>query len=286
MHGVGEGAVRQRVRQRHGDRLRRGLGHPEIGGERHPVREYGGEHAVRDAQAVPLDQPLDREGDRQDQYRDGREQARELDEHVGRLAGAVVDVLGETRCGAVREGGDGEDQRDGQQSDEQTQQIGGAVHTGGEQWFVAGDPVDGCRLSAVGSCTGPGSCAGLRSGPGRCFPTGLPTGSRFRTGIRPRTGSAGGRSRGGCVCRFRHARPLRRVLMVSYHCAPPRGAGPAGRARPTVRPPPGRWWHVRAAQAGIRAPLPKAGRSVGGPEQCRCGGSFRSCRRAGAVWTG
>ncbi|GAA4967076.1 hypothetical protein GCM10023238_38700 [Streptomyces heliomycini] len=59
------------------DRIRSGTRDPQVGGERHTVREDGGEHAVGDPQSVPFDQPLDGEGHRYQEDRDAGGQARD-----------------------------------------------------------------------------------------------------------------------------------------------------------------------------------------------------------------
>lgn len=65
----------------------------------------------------------------------------ELDQNVGCLVRTLVDVVFETGGGAVGERGDGEQDDDRQETDEKPHEVRGAVHPGGEQRLVTGDPV-------------------------------------------------------------------------------------------------------------------------------------------------
>lgn len=130
--------------------------------------EHGGQDAVGDPQTVALDQPLDGEGDRDDQDGDARGQAREGGQEVGRVVGALGDVGVQAVGGRVRETGDGQDDRDAEQAEEEADQVGGAVHAGGEQRFVDGDGDAGgaARLGALGGdvVRGEVGAAGRRAG--------------------------------------------------------------------------------------------------------------------------
>ncbi|MGX1303173.1 hypothetical protein RKD35_004661 [Streptomyces albogriseolus] len=144
VHRVGEGVdvAGGGLGERVLDRVGGGPRDPQVGGEGHPVRQHGGEHTVGDPQPVPFDQTFDREGDRDQQDGDAGRQARDLDEQVGRLPGALVDVLFESRGGAVGERGDRQEHHDREHAAHQPHEVGRAVHARGEQRFVALDLVD------------------------------------------------------------------------------------------------------------------------------------------------
>ncbi len=229
MHRVGEGVdvSGRRLGERLLDRARGGPGDPQVGGERHAVREDRREHAVGDAQPVPLDQPLDREGDGHQEDRDARRQTRDLDQEVGCLAGALVDVLLEPGGGAVRERGDRQQNRDREHAHQEPHQVGRTVHARGEQRFVALDLVDvhlvqvvrtwldllflvfvrlrgrGCAGSSGGGVPVPR----LRRGRALCVLVG---------GVRARQ-----RLRGARSVFWVHALLLHRLFLISYHRSPP-----------------------------------------------------------------
>ncbi len=201
------------------------LGDPQVGGERHPVREDGGQHAVGDTQPVAFDQPFDREGDRDQQDRDARRQAGELDQQVGGLSGALVDVLFEPRGGAVREGRDHQQDDDREEPHPQPHEVRGTVHARGEQRFVAlhlvvvdlfgrfrsrAGRLGGVRLVVVLAVVRP---AVVRRG-----------------GVRARR-----RLRGALRALGMHTLLSHRLFLVSYHLSPP-----------------ARWWHARPTYGVIR----------------------------------
>ncbi len=142
MHRVGEAAGGGELGERVADRLGGLFGHPQVGGQGHAVREDGGQDAVGDPQAVPFDEPFDREGDGDDEDRDVGRQAGEARQQLGRLAGALADVLLEAGGGEVREGREREHQGDADDAQQQAHQVGGPVDAGGEQRLVAGHLVD------------------------------------------------------------------------------------------------------------------------------------------------
>lgn len=161
VHRSGEGTVVQGLGQRVPDGGRSGLGHPQVGGQRHPVGEDGGQHPVRDPQPVPLDQPLDGERHRHDQHRDAGGQPGQIDQQRGRRLRAAADVVLQALGGAVGERGEPEDERDPGDAEQQPQQVGGPVHPRGQQRLVAGDPVDmelavlvGAQIGTVRARTG------------------------------------------------------------------------------------------------------------------------------------
>ncbi|ESU46040.1 hypothetical protein P376_5982 [Streptomyces sp. HCCB10043] len=223
VHRVGQTARRLRLGQRVLDGAGRGPRDPEVGGERHPVGEHGGEHPVRDAQPVAFDEAFDGEGDRHQQQGDAGHQAGDLDQQIGRLLGALGDVVLKAGGGALRERGDREQHADRGDADEQPHQIRGAVHPGGEQRLVAGDTVGqrglGGGESRTGQMTGGGSRGAV--GTGR---TGGGTGGTGRRGglgstLRALPGIGGVRR-----LRWLHALLLRRlwfVFVFSYHRSPP-----------------------------------------------------------------
>ncbi|GAA4967083.1 hypothetical protein GCM10023238_38710 [Streptomyces heliomycini] len=73
-----------------------------------------------------------------------------LDEQVGRLSGALVDVLFQARGGAVGERGDRQQHHDGEHARQEPHEVGRAVHPRGEQGLVALDLVDVRRLGVRG----------------------------------------------------------------------------------------------------------------------------------------
>ena len=127
----------------------------------------------------------------------------------------------QARGGAVGEGGDGEHDGDAEHADEQPQQVGGAVHPGGEQRLVR--PATWSARGSVGRCG--------RVGAGPC-------GSGRRRRVR-RWSRAGSRvRRAGPPCR----RARRPVPLGPSGCAGSSGrfrAPVSGRRRRVVRPPDG-----------------------------------------------
>ncbi len=257
MHGVGQrvDVARGRLGERLLDRAGGGLGDPEIGGEGHPVREDRRQHAVGDPQPVPLDQPLDRERDRHQEDRDAGRQPRDLDEQVGSLSRALVDVLFEARGGAVREGGDGEEYGDGEDAHQEAHQVGGAVHARGEQRFVALDLVDVRHVLGVRRRR--------RRASGRPL-AGLPAARLRGVGARRRV-------RGALGVLGVRTLLLHRLFLLSYHWSPP-----------------ARWWHAASVSAGIRVPVRAAqsARSTASGRGPRALGRASGCRRGAAPWGG
>ncbi len=257
MHGVGQrvDVARRRLGERLLDGSRGGLGDPQVGGERHAVGQDRRQHAVGDPQPVPFDEPLDREGHRHQEDRDAGGQPGDLDQQVGGLSRALVDVLFETRGGAVREGGDGQQHGDGEHAHQEAHQVGRTVHARGEQRFVALHLVDVRHVLGVG---GRRRRASARATAGL-----LPAGDR---GVRTRR-----RVRGALSVLGVHTLLLHRLFLLSYHWSPP-----------------ARWWHAASASAGIRVPV-RAAQSAGSAARGRgtrtVATRFR-CRWGGAGWDG
>ncbi len=172
VHGVRDAAARRSPGERVADRLGGGAGHPEIGGQRDAVREDGGEDAVGDPQPVALDEALHGERHGDDEDGDVGRQPREVGQQLRRLAGGVADVLLKAGGGAVGERGEREHQRQTEDAEEEPDQVGGAVHSGGQQRLVPGDPVDvGLFVLAAVLVGGVGSV-----GAGQHFAGALPLG--------------------------------------------------------------------------------------------------------------
>ncbi|MGX1405108.1 hypothetical protein RKD40_002721 [Streptomyces ambofaciens] len=257
VHGVGQrvDVTRGRLGERLLDGAGSGLGDPQVGGEGHSVCEDRRQYAVGDPQPVPFDQPLDRERDGHQEDRDAGGQSRDLDEQVGSLAGALVDVLFEARGGAVREGGDGQEYGDGEHAHQEAHQVGGPVHARGEQRFVALDLVDVGHVVGVG-----GRRRGALGRPLAGLRVARVRGVRARGGVRGALGVVGV-----------HTLLLHRLFLLSYHWSPP-----------------ARWWHAASDSAGIRVPVRAAqsARSDACGRGTRALGCASPCRRGAAGWVG
>jgi hypothetical protein len=134
------------------------------------VREHRGEHTVGDPQPVALDEPLHGEGDRDQQDGDAGGEAADGDEDGRGVLRALGDVLLKPLGGAVRHRGHAQDGRHGQKAEHQPHQVGGPVHTGGQQGGVATDLVvvgdEGGHAGVVGGGVGAGVRVGVRVGRG------------------------------------------------------------------------------------------------------------------------
>src|SRR5690606_7125893 len=245
-------------------------------------------HAVGDPQPVAFDEPLDGEGDRHQEDGDAGGQTRDLDQQVGRLPGALGDVLFQARGGAVGERGDRQQHHHGEHAHQEPHEVRRAVHARGEQRFVALHLVDVHRVGihGVGAARAvpargvllPGAGAG--AGAGGVPAVGVPvvgvrsllatgaTGAMVAgvrsvpvTGLRAvRAGVRAVRARRSARGAFRvpgvRTLLLHRLFLISYHQSPP-----------------ARWWHAEPAQGGIRVHL--RGRTV-------CPKGLRRARRTHA----
>ena len=152
MHRGGEVAVGDRLGERVPDGVGRRLGDPQVDGQRDAVREHGGQHAVGDPQPVPFDQPLDGEGDRDEQHGDAGRQPGEAD---AAAAGACSVPLSMScsrpavvPCAKVAMAST---MAMPSSPSTEPQQVGGAVHAGGEQRLVALDALGGLRVAVPGA---------------------------------------------------------------------------------------------------------------------------------------